>query len=211
MTTTDNMNSIYSFLKSKGLNNGAISGIMGNLTVEDPNLNPSTTNSIGATGIAQWLGSRKTSLLSQPNPYSLTTQENFLWNEISSGKQGVNVQTLNSMNASQAAAYISNNFERPGNDGSLGKRVSNANQIYNQIQNGKITSSVGSGSSGSSSTGDISGLTNMSYNPISSIGTIVTKSLGILVGSGIVFLGIWIATNPLSDLSSAIYSLGKKG
>lgn len=42
------------------------------------------------------------------------------------------------------------------------------------------------------------------------IPALITKSLGVIVGAGIVFLGIWVALNPLSDLTTAIASTVKQ-
>lgn len=39
---------------------------------------------------------------------------------------------------------------------------------------------------------------------------IITKTLGVIVGAGIIFLGIWIAMNPFADLTSAITSTLKQ-
>lgn len=63
----------------------------------------------------------------------------------------------------------------------------------------------------SSTTQDSTGLTDTTFGlpSASSIGKIVSQGLGILVGAGIIFMGIYITMNPLSDLSSAIYSLKK--
>lgn len=60
-----------------------------------------------------------------------------------------------------------------------------------------------------SSNGTIPGLTNTGFG-LSDVPNLLSKALGILVGAAIVVLGIWVAMNPLADLSSAITSTIKQ-
>lgn len=134
---------IYDYLRGQGLNASAASGVMGNLEVES-GFKPNITNGIGAFGLAQWLGSRKTALINYANsrglsPSSLQAQLGYLWQEISSGSEGVTPASLNAAGSPQAAAALfSNKFERPGNDGSLGKRESDAAQVYNDLSGSTV-------------------------------------------------------------------------
>jgi hypothetical protein len=67
---------------------------------------------------------------------------------------------------------------------------------------------VDTSSSGSGSNSD-SGSSAPSFG-LSDIPNLISKSLGVLVGAGIVFLGIYIAMNPLGDLTTAIASAAKE-
>lgn len=76
-----------------------------------------------------------------------------------------------------------------------------AKLIMGMKVDGNQTVNVNSSSDSGNSTG-IFGLPD--------IPSLVTKALGVIVGAGIVFLGIWVATNPLSDLTTAIASTAKQ-
>ena len=58
----DNAKVIWGYLLNKGYNSKAIAAIIGNF-VQESGLNPYAVNSIGATGLAQWLGGRKKTLI----------------------------------------------------------------------------------------------------------------------------------------------------
>jgi hypothetical protein len=60
-----------------------------------------------------------------------------------------------------------------------------------------------------SSSSTIPGLQQTAFG-LPNIPDLVSKSLGVIIGAGIVFLGIWVAMNPLSDLSTAIISAAKQ-
>lgn len=97
-TSTSNSNSgdsnakkAYQFLIGKGLTAEQSAAIVGNLMQESGgktyNIDPTITNSIGAFGIAQWLGGRKSNLLAyasqQGKPAGdLNIQLEFLWKEL---------------------------------------------------------------------------------------------------------------------------------
>lgn len=142
----------WQFLTSNGLNPTAAAGVMGNLEQES-NINPGAKNGIGAYGIAQWLGGRKSALFQYASshglaPNSIQAQLGYLWQEISSGSEGVTPGSLNAQSSpSSAADYFMNKFERPGNDGSAGTREKYANQIYQQFA-GTTSPIQGTGSIG---------------------------------------------------------------
>lgn len=58
---SDNAEKAWNFLRSSGYTSEAAAGIMGNLYAES-NFDPSVTNSIGASGIAQWYQDRNTKM-----------------------------------------------------------------------------------------------------------------------------------------------------
>lgn len=71
--------------KSYHLNKAAALAIMGNMKVES-NFRPTIQNSIGAYGLCQWLGGRKSKLMSLPNYQTAGVQLQYLMSELNSGK-----------------------------------------------------------------------------------------------------------------------------
>lgn len=138
ITGGNNQQEVFNFLKSKGLSDAAVAGIMGNLEQES-SLNPNATNSSsGAYGIAQWLGSRLTGLkqyasIHHTSASSLNTQLNYLWRELKSGQEG-SIAVLNSMpDAGAAAQYFEQSYERAGVGANIANRINYANQFYNEF------------------------------------------------------------------------------
>jgi TP901 family phage tail tape measure protein len=136
-----NASKIWSFLSSKGLNAHAVAGIMGNLQQEN-SLN--TDDNSGGLGLAQWLGERRQGVIEYAKQIgadyqSLEAQLGYLWKEISSGSQGVTVDKLNSMSASDGAKYFSDKFERPNANYAMNnKRMQYANEFYNQYSGSNV-------------------------------------------------------------------------
>lgn len=106
----------------KGLTKEQAAGIVGNLQAES-GVNPTAVNSIGATGIAQWLGGRKTAMLAfSPNPLTLESQLRFIWFEgtQSAEKPGFDrflAETANDVGAegaAHAAVVFEDTYERSG-------------------------------------------------------------------------------------------------
>lgn len=133
-----NVSKIWNFLASKGLSPVAIAGILGNLQQES-GLHPTAVNpQSGAYGIAQWLGPRYQALLQfaaqhHESASDLTTQLQFLWQELQSGQDG-SVKVLNSQTSpSSAAEYFEQYYERGGNgpDVMMQNRMNYAQQYYN--------------------------------------------------------------------------------
>lgn len=71
------------FFEQKGFTPIQISAIIGAL-LQESQLDPKATNDIGAFGIAQWLGDRKTKLLAKPNYDKLEVQLNYIIEEFNS-------------------------------------------------------------------------------------------------------------------------------
>lgn len=123
---------VWNYLKSQGLSDAAVAGIMGNLQQES-SMNPKAAGG----GLAQWIGSRGSALRNYAasrglSANSLEAQLGFLWQELSSGSQGITPAQLNQMSVSQAAQAFSNKFERPGIP-MMNNRIKYANQYYNQF------------------------------------------------------------------------------
>jgi len=117
-TSRSNKDYIYSYFANKGYSPIHISAIIGNLQQENALFNPTTKNSIGGLGIAQWLGSRKKNLLKNyQNPYSLDAQLDFLDKEIQGSGWTNNVggknAFLNAKTPEEATFIFRKDFERP--------------------------------------------------------------------------------------------------
>ena len=136
-----NKSIVQSFLQSKGLNNKAIAGVMGNIQQES-NFNATATNSSsGAYGLFQWLGSRKTALMNYAestgsNVSDVNTQLDFFWNELqTTQKKTMTVLTSDYDTASEYAEAFEKSFERSGGS-ALEKRKTYAETYYSQMSSG---------------------------------------------------------------------------
>lgn len=105
-----------------GLNKSAACGIIANMYKES-GLNPSSTNgSSGAYGLCQWLGGRKTNLVSRSNYHTASTQLEFLKYELESSesasmdrlKNEGSIKLNTRGGAYNAGYYFSKDFERHG-------------------------------------------------------------------------------------------------
>ena len=137
---------IWSFLKSKGLSDNAVAGIMGNMQAES-NYNPKAVNSIGASGLVQWLGSRKTNLMkfSQnkgTNWQDTQTQLEFLWKELNSTEKSTlaSLQKGDNLSAQQHAVNFEKLFERSGG-ALMQRRQSSAVEALNKFKGTGFVSS----------------------------------------------------------------------
>lgn len=208
-----NESTIWNFLTSRGFSQNATAGIMGNLQ-EESGFNPNALNSIGAYGIAQWLGGRKTALQHYAYahgspPSSLNTQLNYLVGELSSGRYG-SIATLNGLAPAQAASYFERNFEKAGAGAHMATRQADAVSIFHHFHGHastgsgllNVSASVGSsqtnGPSAYSKSGNIISEINRSlqitnfdvFHPVNSItqdaGAILLRT--VLVVVGLIFL-----------------------
>lgn len=103
----------FNFLVSKGLTVEQAAGIVGNMEVEAPGVNPKAVNpKSGATGIIQWLGGRKDALFAygkanNTDPLTLELQLRFLWDEANGGESAAfnqfKTDTANDKGANGAA------------------------------------------------------------------------------------------------------------
>jgi len=157
VTGNSNSEKAWNFFASKGMSEGAIAGIMGNLQQESQ-IDPTAPNG----GLAQWLGPRRKDLNNYAKQTggdvnSMETQLNFLWKELESGQYG-SIDELNKLNPTEAAKYFEKHYEKAGKP-MMEKRIGYANDWYSQYGNGKSpqaktnsgTSSVNSSSNTNSS------------------------------------------------------------
>lgn len=121
---------IWSFLSNKGLSDNAVAGIMGNMQAES-GYNPKAVNPIGASGLVQWLGGRKTNLMNFAKDkgtswQDVQTQLEFLWKELNSSESRTlaSLKQGDKLSAQQHAKNFENLFERSG--GALMQRRQNA-------------------------------------------------------------------------------------
>jgi len=104
-TPTQNESITWNFLIANGFSRNQTAGIMGNLMQEH---GFKTTGD----GIAQWIGSRKSNLLSRPDPYSIDTQLQFLMYELNGGYSKVKNAILATNSVEQATIIFQDQFER---------------------------------------------------------------------------------------------------
>lgn len=126
---------VYDYFINKGLKPHQAAAITGNLQFESAGLNHNITNSIGAFGLAQWLGDRKTKLFNKygKNP-SFENQLNFLWEELNSTEKSAFDKLLNTTNLEEATRSFMQNFERPSKREqaqSITQRIKYAKEIFN--------------------------------------------------------------------------------
>lgn len=118
LTGNDNISKEMNFFISKGLTPTQAAAIIGNLEQESgPGTNPLVTNSIGAYGIAQWLGGRKAALQALPNNQTLEVQLKFLWDEVTIGSEkddGALAALKSDTTLAQMVEDWTFKFERPG-------------------------------------------------------------------------------------------------
>ena len=142
----------YNYLVNKGLQPHQAAGIIGNLMQESyAHLDSTIENSIGAVGIAQWLGPRKKSLIKFAKDQgtahtNFDTQLDFLWNELTTTGDSWNRTAdkdafFNSKTAEEAAGIFVSKFERSGEKpGEKGyeNRVKNAKSVYLQFNDKEL-------------------------------------------------------------------------
>jgi hypothetical protein len=153
----DNGSQIWNFFKSKGFSDSIVAGIMGNLKLES-GLNPSARNkSSGASGIAQWLGGRKTGLMNYAsstgrNWTDLQAQLEWLWKELGSNEKRTMTWLQNNQGAS--ASTVAYEFDRlfERSEGThRPQRANYANQYLSQYAGSGGGASYSTSSVGSSS------------------------------------------------------------
>jgi hypothetical protein len=124
----DNIKKAFDFFVGKGFTKTQSSGIVGNLLFES-RLNPKITNSIGAYGIAQWLGDRKKRLFKKPNYDTLEVQLNFIWEELLSTEKNARIALKRTNTSADAAIVWDDKFERSEGT-TLQQRIAFANDIF---------------------------------------------------------------------------------
>jgi Phage tail lysozyme/D-alanyl-D-alanine carboxypeptidase len=133
----------FNYFVGKGMSPAGAAGLVGNFMSESggnsEQLEPGITNSIGAHGIAQWLGGRLTSLnqfasSNSEQPDDLATQLDFAWHELNGDYKSVLDQIKNASDPAAAADEVNTNYEVSGVDPST--RETNAKKLFQEYGNG---------------------------------------------------------------------------
>lgn len=136
----DNAEKIYNFLIStkiktngnKPMNAIQAAAMVGNFYKES-GFDPKIVNGIGATGIAQWLGGRKTSLMAMPEPLTLGTQLKFVITELEGPERAIMAHRdfKNASDIEKATVAVRKTYERPGEaEADDATRIKAARQAY---------------------------------------------------------------------------------
>jgi len=114
---------------ARGLTGAQSAGIVGNL-MQESGVNPLSVNkSSGATGIAQWLGGRLTTLKAKANWQDISVQLDYLWQELNTTEKGTLDALKTASTPGEAAVQFEAKFERSGGS-AVDKRVANANAVF---------------------------------------------------------------------------------
>ncbi len=133
----DNVKTAFVFLAENGYSAPQAAGLVGNFMQESgKDLNPTALNSIGAYGIAQWLGGRLTTMRSWVraqgmSPDSLDGQIKFVVHELSTTEGAAKADLLKQRDPNSAAKSVFDKYERAGDD-TLPDRQQNARTVYAQ-------------------------------------------------------------------------------
>lgn len=122
-TLNTSAGTVYSFFRLKGFKDFQAAAWVGNL-MQESNLNPNIVNSIGATGIAQWLNytnprtgatdPRKSRLLKKPNYNTLQVQLDYIWEELQTTENSAYKAIKATTSLESAVLAIRTKYERPG-------------------------------------------------------------------------------------------------
>lgn len=130
------MTNSFEGLSSKPMSKEQAAGVAGNV-MQESGFNPSAVNEIGASGLFQWLGGRKTGLQEFASSKGkawddATTQMQWLAEELNSTHKHVSEAMIASdqKSAREWAKFWDDEFEISGND-QIEKRMSNAERYYN--------------------------------------------------------------------------------
>ncbi len=149
----DNVTTTWKFLRGKGLTPAQAAGVIGVMQQESgQGLSPTAKNpSSGAYGIAQWLGGRKNAAVTSGD---LRKQLNHLWQELQGPERAALSALKQAHTIEDAAKAWLMKFERPGpNEMVLGRRISNARNVFDRLSGTPGADVGGGGGGGASSRG----------------------------------------------------------
>lgn len=131
-----NASAAFAYFTSHNFTAAQAAGILGNFWYES-GINPTTRNSIGAYGIAQWLGSRYVSMKNwvtgEGKSYkSLEGQEDYVIHELNTTEGAAKTDLLKQTDAKKAAFSWYTYYERP-NDGTYPDRETDAEKIFAKL------------------------------------------------------------------------------
>jgi hypothetical protein len=120
---SSNRDHVWNYLVESGFTDEQTAGIMGNLRQEHG-------FQTSGDGLAQWMGGRKAKLMRMKDPYSLSTQLDFLVNvELAGSYSHVNKLLKECDTVEEATTVFCNRYERPGIP-AMSKRLSYAREVY---------------------------------------------------------------------------------
>ena len=154
----DNAEKVFNFLIStplstndnKPMNAVQAAAMIGNFRQES-GLDPKKENSIGAFGIAQWLGGRKTNLFKLDQPESLTTQLKFVVQELVGDEKAImsHGDFRDAADLEKATIAVRKTYERPGEaEANDANRIKRASEALDQFRGNVPSSTVLSDGSG---------------------------------------------------------------
>jgi hypothetical protein len=121
---SSNRDRVWNYLVGYGFTDKQAAGIMGNLQQEHG-------FQTSGDGLAQWMGGRKSKLMRMKNPYSLSTQLDFLVKvELEGGYSHVKALLKKCDTIEEATIVFCNRYERPGIP-AMSKRLAYARNVYN--------------------------------------------------------------------------------
>ena len=152
----NNVEIAFNFFNGReGIDAVHAAAIVGNYMLEsggNTTIDPNITNSIGAFGIAQWLGGRKTGLINfarergkQPNDLQIQL-EYTIFEVTQTGEKAGFQRFLKTTTVKDAAISWENNFERSGSAG-IPQRVNNSEKVFQQYGKNAPSSVVSSSNS----------------------------------------------------------------
>jgi len=116
MAENVNIKKAYNYMiNNLGYSDVIARALIGNF-MQESNLDPNAKNSIGATGVAQWLGPRLKELKKQPNWKTLEGQLDFMHKEFQTTEKKAWNAISKAKNISEATIAVSENYERPGKE-----------------------------------------------------------------------------------------------
>lgn len=144
-TLLSRSSAVYGELKRRGYSDTQIAAIMGSWQQES-SLSPTSINSIGARGLGQWLGSRRTNLENYAastgqDVNSVSTQVNFFERELNGPESRAGSALRASTTLDQAMRAMNsyerfNGYKNPSTSSEVGRRYQYMNQHYANIQSG---------------------------------------------------------------------------
>lgn len=190
-----NQAAITQFLAGKGLTAAQIAGVEGNLQVESGG-NPNAYNPAeNAHGIAQWEGGRWTALQnfaaqSGGATNDLTTQLNFMWQEMQTTERGALSALTAATTPDQAATAVQSQYER-SSAASLPARISAARSIFaGGVQGGSGQVQTGGGGVTAQPAGLTSSLWDGLLSALAPLGRLVVDGFVIVVGVVLVVVAV---------------------
>lgn len=137
-------------LRQAGYSDAQAAGIIGSLMQENSTLDPRVVNGIGATGIAQWLGSRKEGFKAtfgkDLKDATFGEQVDWMLQELKTTESLADKRIRMAQTPAQAAEIHAREYERPGAaEANIARRQANAASVFASIGQANAAQIAGSG------------------------------------------------------------------